>query len=393
MTDRDLRSGLTDIADDVRPSDLYNRALTRSGQIARRRGAAMIVGAAVAVVIVAGSVWQLTPRNTSQPLPPASPSTVESPPPSTTAEPTTPPPTTTPPPAPPLGADTRLGNARLTVPAWPSGLHGEVCPTGPIPFRGGFYRKGTMALRMGYTVRGEAGGPAYATVLYCASDKYELSVSQVVAYRASGSFALIGKVVDTSVPAAGSGTRVRLGTIGSNPRGGFDVQVELQTVAGSAPPQYALVSQVRTFAWDGEHFGQIFGPSVFLADPAKARLVLTPTELRFLPPDAKGCRTGTTTVTVTNEGPNEAGDVTVAIITPTVEVSDECPAPASQGYGSSLATLGTIPPGQSRKVELTVVTKPTDEPPAVVDQPYDFMEIHVGQTRYPETMRLVLRFA
>jgi hypothetical protein len=387
MSERELHEGLTSIADDVAPVDLYDRALARSRQIAWRRRGGGTVLAVVAVALV-GLTWQLAPRLTSAPMPPGSPQ-----PPATEETSATASPEPTPPSSSPGRQDpNRLRNATLNLPAWP--VRGGVgpCPTRRITFVEGVHEAGAITLRVDNIITADvAGNPARIGVFSCHGPG-EGRVQQALAYRNEGDgFSLMGKLVDTAIPAGGADTSVSLGKISAQ-AAEFIVEVGLQTVPGSAPPAHAHLKQLRRYAWQGSAFVQTGGPTSFLVDPALTRLSATANRLVFAPP-RNGCRTGTITMTVTNDGPQPANDVTAVLIVPGLsDPGGQCQAPPQQGYASYLAPVGSLAPGASKEVTASMVIAEDGQHQGVEDYPYNLIELRVADQRYPQTRQIVLEF-
>ena len=388
MTDFDVRSGLADIATQVQPADMYDRVLRRSQQIRRRRAGLAALGAAVAVLLIGGTTWQLLPQ--AAPAPPADPS-----PPAETSPPL---PQTSGPPTP----RTALGNATLTLPAWP-GPREEIglgdCPTGPITFVDDWYHDDArgMHLTMLREVTVDVGDATHHVGLFMCRGPGEGTASQVVAYRATADgYALVGAIVDNSVVTHEEAELAFLGLM-SGGDGEVTVDVIAQLAIGTWPPEYSRLSQHRTYSWDGSQYVQSAGPTSFLTDRSAADLTLTTSELVFAP-EVDGCRTGEMTITVTNNGSRAVSDIAVALL---VRGSGEaatidCPeVPATQGDDSSLVPVGTLNAGESRTIAVTMVVDmsmdPNDEtrfglPSSRV------ADLRVGDTRYGTTVPIVIRY-
>jgi hypothetical protein len=285
----------------------------------------------------------------------------------------------------------RLKDATLDLPAWPPRQDTEPCPTRRVTFVNGTYsapdpRESVNNVVVGYV----AGTPTYLAKLYCYGPG-EGRVEQVVAYRADGdSFALLGKVVDSGVPGGGPDTHVWLGqtTVDGD---AVTVEVGLQTVPGSAPPHHSRFSQRRTYTWQGDRFVQSGGPTTLRADPGAAKLTVSASRVTFQPP-ANGCRTGRVTVTVRNDGPQVAADVKAALMFYALgNDPGPCQTPANQGYNSYLATVGTLAAGQSIQVTATMVVA-DGEYEALYDDPYNYIQLRVGDLYYPGNTRIVVEF-
>ncbi len=162
MTDRheNLRTALTEIAQRVDSVDLYDRAFARSSQIGRRRAAATVFAAAAAVVLISAGAWQILPRTSSAPQPPASPGL---PSPTGLATPT---PTSTPAADPTRG----LGKATLRFPAWPRVGDLGQCSTGPVALVEGTHADNTKGVQIhlaSATLTQLDGAPMYIAVVAC----------------------------------------------------------------------------------------------------------------------------------------------------------------------------------------------------------------------------------
>jgi hypothetical protein len=160
--------------------------------------------------------------------------------------------------------------------------------------------------------------------------------------RSGSRWAGLGQVVG---PVAGVGSDIT--GVGGIEAAKGAVRVEVtslaKVLAGSSTPDLSAVRPWRTFAWDGTRFTQIAGSTTFAADQSAAKLTGTATRLVFDPPDG-ACRSGELTLTVRNDGPRAAADVTAAVILPENH-PEPCPnPPAGQGYGSVLADLGNCEP-------------------------------------------------
>jgi len=230
------------------------------------------------------------------------------------------------------------------------------------------------------------GAPMYIAVVAC-SGPSEGQVQQAVAYRktSAGAFTVLARVLATDE---------EIHTIGEISPEGDDLKIQVgqQTVAGSAPPEYSHLNQWRTFRWNGARFAQTGGPTTFFADTSVADVSATASRLVFQPADA-GCRIGTMTLTVTNNGPQAASDVSAAVMLPAVAEPDEqCQIPPDQGYQSVLARVGTLAPGESRAVTVTVIAGEPIDTPLVLDQPYYIAELRTGDQRYPKTAHFVIEW-
>ncbi len=216
---------------------------------------------------------------------------------------------------------------------------------------------------------------------------------QVVAFRGTpATLTLMGQVVG---PVVGLGDD--LTTVRDIEAAKGAVRVEVTRLAlvsvGLSPPDLAATTQWRTFAWNGNGFTQTAGSTTFAADTSAAKLTGTATRLVFAPP-VEQCRTGELTLTVRNDGPRAAENVTAAVILPEYNV-DPCPnPPAGQSYGSALGDFGTIPAGSSKTVTVRIVTAVYETYPAgtLVDRPYNYFELRTGDRTYVDRTRVVVEY-
>lgn len=383
-----LRAGLDAIAGRSQPVDLYERSLARSRQIGRRRALASATTAAVAVILVTLGTWRLVPRTDAVPPPPASPSATATARPTATPRPSgsaTPSPSVAPvPPA-------NLANETLDVPAWPQRGGVGACPTRFQLSQGkAAFAQGSIEVRLVKSLAIDLNSDAVTETvafLTCRGPS-EGGVQQVVAYRgAAGALVVVGQVVG-SIPDLGSD----LSYVEDVASAGAAVRVEVANgPQGSAPPTYYRVHQWRTFAWTGTTFAQTAGSTSFLADPSVSPLSVTPGQV--VVPAGTGCVTATLTLKVHNAGPRAAGAVTVAVMHPYLDQND-CPqVPASQGFQSSLADLGTVAAGQTKTVTLTIVHRANAADSGTTNtSAYNYVELRIGDQRYADRVTYTVRF-
>jgi hypothetical protein len=376
-----LNNALADIANRVKPVDLYERSLRRSAQIGRRRAAASIATGAMAVALVSVGAWGILPHSGADaPTQPATaPTVTESPAP---VMPTHDPNTKV------ADAGSELANATLNVPAWPRRGALGGCPEGRVTFkqRSRFStdhkREAQIASALPMKIDGNA---VYVVTLIC--QQAEGQVVQVVAYSSGAEHALIGVVVATT------GEIDHISWVADATPDLIQVELDHQTVDGQMPPAYTLIFQTRFYTFQNGAFVQAGGPSTFAVDPSQHATV-TPSSLDFGKAVA-GCRTGTMTLTIQNTGSHALGGISAAVISTEVMPRHTCEVPDTQGYHSAIVQVteaGKVPsfaPGASKTVTVTIVIP--DRPGLSgtrVDQPENFVQLRVidasGQPQYFE---------
>jgi hypothetical protein len=387
-----LNSGLSELAEDTSSVDLYDRALTRSRQIGRRR--VVVAGCvAAAVVLIAIGGAQLLPLTAAAPIPPEASSPAVSLP----ASPVESPSADAPSPGPSAtGLD--LLNATVPLPPFPERPRVGPCPAGPLRFTDGMHSVpgGSVSVGLGPTVSADLdadGIPEVVGMFWCQGPG-EANVSQVVALRgrSTGALTLMGQVVGHVVGVGDDLTDI----VDIEATTGV-VQVRVSrtplVAIGSAPPELGAITQWRTFAWKGTRFTQTGGATTFAADRSAANLTGLATRLVFAPPDG-GCRIGEITLTVRNDGPRATENVMAALILPEVDSGECANRPPSQFYGSARADFGTLAPGTSRAVTVRIVTPVYETYTAgtVVDQPYNYFELRTGDRTYVDRTTVVVEF-
>ncbi|MEV0001044.1 hypothetical protein AB0H28_02000 [Micromonospora sp. NPDC050980] len=267
----------------------------------RRRRTAVFTAAAVvlAVAVPVGANAALHRRTDPRPGPAqtATPSPSE-----TAASPTPPPPTPStadPTPAAPDGriARSQLLAARLDLPAWYDNAP-KTCVRDDVRLRSASETDSVPRLLADPRYGDLDDDGATETVALVACRYGEASGKQVVAFDRdeTGRIVTMGQVVATQE--------------GMDDITDFSVQGDGKIrayVADIQPccstPEWSPQRQWRTYAWTGERFTQTAGPTRFGTDPRLTDLSLTAGDLVVGPADAKGIRTATVTVTVTNKGP------------------------------------------------------------------------------------------
>jgi hypothetical protein len=349
MTNLDLRTGLADIASDARSVDLYDRALSRSRQIRRRRHAGAAV-AAVVVLAITGLAWQLLPSAGTGPVDPAE-SVTPTPSPPTPIEP---------------GTEGEFYNSTLPVPSWPALRHdiGGACPSGLITFRQQKYGSGAITVTVFGSTRVSVPGEVhYIARLSCRGTGLG-GADLIVAYRVEESrYVLVDVITDsTHTPAEAEWVELDGWSIDPAPSpdevgsATFFLTAALIEADPSAD-QNGRLEQNRTFAWNGSAYVQTGGPTSFLVDPATVDLSLAGGDMVFGPP-AGGCRTGTMSLTVTNNGSAPVSDVGLNLVLRGLPEQGQtgCPAVlANQTDRGTNVSIGLVEAGEVRTEIITVV--------------------------------------
>ncbi|MDG6108581.1 hypothetical protein Daura_14385 [Dactylosporangium aurantiacum] len=305
-----LRRALDDIAGEVAPVDLRDRALTESRRIRNRRvGATALAGVAVLAVALGTTAVRGDDR---APTPEASP------PPAVAS------PTTLPSEVAYRGPDLGpFASGTITVPSWGATLD-ATCTKGKVTLESG---QGVSGTRRPVNVLGYATTDVdhddigdYVAYLRCGEGP-ESGGGQIVAYRRLPSdpseLQPIGQVI--------------------GPQDGFAMMDHLQARDGgriavlvseqySDAGQNAVPNQWRTYALQDGRFRQVDGPTTFPADAPSSRLTVTASALTF---HLQGrAFTGSTTVTVRNDGNVPVARLELLLILP------EGVRPAGDGWQS-----------------------------------------------------------
>lgn len=391
MSNTDLRRGLAEIATEVRAVDLYDRALRRSAQLRRRRVVAATVTAAVAVVAISGTTWQLARGSAQAPLPPAQ-STAPAPP-GPTGEPTVTP-------TRPADPDRLRSAAVLAVPEWTTlSPARDACPSGDLPFVEGRHedRASGAVVSLLQTATTSVPDTHHIGVFQCwasnaATSEPAIAV-QVLAYRQVGEgLALVGHVVD---PATGSEAGLSLVTASLDTASLNSISLHMNGIFGNPPVTMGLY-QHRTYTWNGDRYVQSDGPTSFWAD-IEVRMVVS--ELVF-GPAVEFCRTGTMTLTITNDDDITLDDVWVGLIVRGLGDGElavrECqadPVEYVQTDDFVQARVGTVAPGETRTVTATVLvdTRAVDPAARFVGGGH-FADLRVGQQRTRTEVPIVIRY-
>jgi hypothetical protein len=191
-----------------------------------------------------------------------------------------------------------LATATVDLPAWSQ----RACPSGRFTFRGVSTRNGTATVTIGQIAHPDVdrdGAPETAAVLTCQGD------AQVVLFDRgpAGAVTTVGQVVRT-------GNAVR--AVFAVQANGSRVSVEVGDYRGCCGESADLPQhQWRVYAWTGQGFQQVDGPTSFPPNPNVADLSVSAGDLVW-GPDNGGVQRGTVTVTVRNDGPGAPARATLA---------------------------------------------------------------------------------
>jgi hypothetical protein len=185
---------------------------------------------------------------------------------------------------------------------------------------------------------------------------------QLVAVRIDGATATVVGTVLATAPTDGQGELEEPGGPGVATIGGYvglddgSIRVDVTNkITCCGTPEDSAVVQQRGYEWTGSSFEQVAGPTTFVADPSVANLEVTVPTLAFSAP-VDGFRSATLTITVRNNGPQTAADVSAyvdyqfGIEEPSGGDWGQCGKsdPAYDGIGAfAVCSFGDIAPGQS----------------------------------------------
>jgi hypothetical protein len=181
---------------------------------------------------------------------------------------------------------------------------------GLVQFTGGAAQKwpnppGQSVYQVARTDVDHDGQPDIVAELMC---RYaEAAGKQVAAYRITGpgTYALLGVVTHTEP------NTLDISEFSVDAEGGVQVRMaDRYRCCGT--PETSIVRQWRGFVWTGSGFSQTSGPTTFVADPAVADVRVTAPATVY-GPVVDGTRSGTLEITVSNNGPQAASDLTVVI--------------------------------------------------------------------------------
>ncbi|GAB1692570.1 hypothetical protein [Krasilnikovia sp. M28-CT-15] len=292
-----LRRELNEIATDVNPVDLRERALATSHRIrVRRTAATTVAGLAVATVALSTAAALGTDRT---PAPPA-----------VTPGPAIPSPTQLPTERPDSQPD--LGpfkSATITVPTWGTAAAAAACPKGRVTLNAGGQSSGGRRLVnvLSYVAVDvdHDGAEDYVAHLMCGEGP-EAGGSQVVAFRRDGQTLVpIGRIVGTQ-----DGIRM-MDHVEGRTGGRVAILVAKEYTDGG---EETVPNQWRTYAWRHGQFQQVDGPTTFPAKSPAALLSAAVSTLVFRPVGSGF--TGQMTVTVRNDGDLDVARLRVLLILP-----------------------------------------------------------------------------
>lgn len=398
--DTELRRAFRDLADaatpHVRPpgAELAQR---RARSRVRARRLAVATAAALAILVPAGVV--AATRNGGSSSLPVAPAT-------SVATPTGATPTEVPSPAPEYGPDGELlpgpgalANATLAL-DWPEPEDDATCGGSRTFVDGVSSVSGRSDVRilssMRFDVDGDGASEIVANV-FCQLG--QVGPMQLVAVRMGSTPLVLGPVLVTSptdgggglIPLDGPGVATIIGYAGLD-NGLIQIDVKSKLTCCGTPPDAGVVQQ-RTYRWTGSSFAQVGGPTTFVADPAIAELVATVPGLVLGPP-VEGYRSGTLSVSIHNNGPQTAVDVSVyvsyhlGIEEPAGGDWDRCRAGDHEFIGIqdfAVCRIGDIPPGQSVTITLPMrrdATHEGEEGPPFTENT-GRVEVRTGAFYYP----------
>lgn len=166
-----------------------------------------------------------------------------------------------------------LCDATLTIPAWPTEAKGWGCLSGPVKLNAGHHNIGdSFHLNMGTELVGreQARTLTYADIDQDGSNETIALVScsredwhsQIVVFdRLNGKIRTIGKVLDTG------GSAKRIFDVEATVDGKIRVEVGDRHGDLGDVPGVNSQRQWRTYAWDGQKFIQVDGPTTFPPNP------------------------------------------------------------------------------------------------------------------------------
>jgi hypothetical protein len=349
--------------------------------VRRRRQARIAALAALIVVLVLAPVAAFAAIGGGDQSHPA-----VSPPASGTASPSAPPspgavqshatPSTPPPPQPPAS----LAGATFTLGEWRPVQGGpNVCPTGTVTFKNSVAQvanKAPVYLRQTALVDvDQDGANEVAVVLWCLNG--QAGTYQALALKAApdGTLTTLGEIWRSGL----NGENLLTVTPADNGR----VDLTLgDIVPCCATPDGVVLTQIRTFAWNGAAFTQVAGPTTFLADRSAVDLAVSAPSVHFVAASG-GKLSGTLTVTIHNKGPGEARQVSLLVwLDDTMQAGaggdwGKCARVGTSGV-TSVCQLGDVAAGATVALTLPLVTDMTQGitlQPRVGDTKYDDLHI------------------
>jgi hypothetical protein len=278
----------------------------------RRRTARVVLLSVLGVALAATSALAAVRPDRERPGPPVNTAT-PGPAPSATA-PSVTAPTSAPASPPPDGriSAQQLGNATLTLPAWPADLD-DSCPDGRVRFSGGRARlAGVVEYRVDISqvVHADLDGdsaPETAALISCHG--MEMSETRVLGFDrdAAGTIRTMGIIAEAPAGDVAGIRDIRTATGG--------VEVEVTDFAGDGIADDLPQRQWRRYAWSGRRFGQTGGPTAFPPNPRITDLSVSGVDHMLAP--VEGDRSaGTMRLTVENHGPHRAAAPTVRVYLP-----------------------------------------------------------------------------
>jgi hypothetical protein len=223
-----------------------------------------------------------------------------------------------------------LAGATLTLDAWrPSPAGSPACPTGRVTFTSNSAAtpgKATVRLLQNALIDVDHDGSyEVAVVLFCQDTAAGTYQAIVVKSAAGGSLTTMGQLAhsgpsgeDILAVAPGAGGLINL-TVGN-------------IIPCCGTPRSLELTQIRTFAWKYSSFTQVAGPTTFVADRSSASLNISAPAVH-LSGLIGGKSSGTLTVTIRDQGPHDAKQVSIAVW------PDQPLAPAVGGDWAKCVTL------------------------------------------------------
>ena len=197
-----------------------------------------------------------------------------------------------------------LKNATLSIPAWPEGL-GKTCAAGTVRFVDGKNRTGTAeALIVGDLVQVDVDRDGTAEAVVVVACPTVGNDYKVLAFKQddSGTIRTFGQVLATVGPSGKQGTDVvKVWSIAAGQGGRINIDVgEYRPCC--VVPQDLPQHQWRAYAWDGQRFDQVDGPTSFDPNPKVTDLTVD-ASATALARQSNGTWTGTLRIIIGNRGP------------------------------------------------------------------------------------------
>ncbi|GAA2374871.1 hypothetical protein [Dactylosporangium salmoneum] len=253
-----------------------------------------------------------------------------------------------------------LGNATLSVPAWPKGF-ADSCPTGSVKLDAG--KHGILQLQ---------GEPAYADVDHDGTAETVVLLScspqgqdyKVLALRrdAQGKIVTLGQVVGSAGNTGKQGADIEtIWAIQAGENG--QVRVDVGEYRPCCDAAQASQHQWRTYGWNGSAFTQTGGPTSFAANPNVTDLSISAERLTMTA-TGSGSWEGTVKVTVKNNGQFATpGKLRLSFGLPSGLTAQSTPDCTIQPGVEPVPCLAdSVPAGGTRVVTLKISA--TTQPPA-----------------------------